>query len=679
MNLTGSDGDDMLWGTEADDEIEGFAGADLLEGWQGNDRLSGGDGSDTLAGGQGSDSLSGGAGFDWIAYDLESLYGGGSTGALVDFSAGSVTDTFGTIDIFDGVEAVRATEFADTLRGGAGLSVVYQGLDGADSIIGAAGGLDILDYGGDLAAGGAAGIVANLLAGTVRDGFGQIDIVSSIDEVRGTLFADQFQAGAAAVTFRAGAGNDSLWGGAGDDTLAGEAGDDLIAGGGGADLIDGGAGTDTADYSASPGAVQIALGATGTGGDAEGDALTAVENLIGSSFGDLLAGDGWDNMLDGGGGDDRLLGGAGADTLLGGAANDTLVGGAGADLIDGGAGIDTADYAASGAAVLVTLGAIGIGGDADGDALSDIENLIGSGYDDNLRGNAAANLFLGGAGNDTLFGAMGNDTLDGGLGNDLIQGGAGRDTVAFGGSLAVRVDLRLGGPQDTGQGVDTIINIENITTGSGADWLVGNAGGNLLQGGSGNDTISGLEGNDTLVGELGRDVLNGGLGADVMYGGFGYDLLNGGYGYDSMAGGPGNDTLNGGPGADLMDGGIGHDRLNGGLDLDTMTGGLGQDTFIFNVAPGAANADLITDFSVPDDVIWLENAVFTGLATGTLAASAFVANLSGLAEDSADRIIYETDTGRLYFDPDGTGGAAPLLFATLSSGLALTSADFFVF
>jgi Ca2+-binding RTX toxin-like protein len=92
----------------------------------------------------------------------------------------------------------------------------------------------------------------------------------------------------------------------------------------------------------------------------------------------------------------------------------------------------------------------------------------------------------------------------------------------------------------------------------------------------------------------------------------------------------------------------------------------------------AGNADRITDFRVVDDTIHLENAVFTGLRGGGLAASAFVRNTSGTAADASDRIIYESDTGKVFFDRDGTGSAAKVHVATLDKNLSLTKADFFI-
>ena len=118
--------------------------------------------------------------------------------------------------------------------------------------------------------------------------------------------------------------------------------------------------------------------------------------------------------------------------------------------------------------------------------------------------------------------------------------------------------------------------------------------------------------------------------------------------------------------------------IDGGLGNDILTGGAGSDKFNFSTAL-SGNIDKITDYDVAQDSVRLENAVFTGLAEGVLSASAFAANASGNAADASDRIIYETDTGRLFFDADGNGAAAKVQFATIGANLAVTSADFFVF
>ena len=153
------------------------------------------------------------------------------------------------------------------------------------------------------------------------------------------------------VKLTGGTGDDTLTGSDRDDILTGGAGDDLLIGGGGADMLDGGAGVDTADYSRSNDRVTINL-ATGaaSGGHAQGDTLTSVENIIGSTHDDIIRGDASANTLSGHrgvdwlygeAGNDTLRGDAGRDVLIGGDGNDTLVGGDGNDALIGDAGNDT--------------------------------------------------------------------------------------------------------------------------------------------------------------------------------------------------------------------------------------------------------------------------------------------------------------------------------------------------
>ena len=182
-----------------------------------------------------------------------------------------------------------------------------------------------------------------------------------------------------------------------------------------------------------------------------------------------------------------------------------------------------------------------------------------------------------------------------------------------------------------------------------------------------------------MYGEAGNDNLFGGDGNDQLYGGVGNDMLFGENGNDMLFGDAGNDRLSGGTGNDQLNGGTGNDLLYGDAGNDMLTGGAGVDNFVFATALASNNIDTVTDFIAVDDTIRLENAVFLGLTAGGLPGVAFQANITGFAQDSADRIIYETDTGRLFFDRDGTGALyARVHFATLDSGLAVTSADFFV-
>jgi len=180
------------------------------------------------------------------------------------------------------------------------------------------------------------------------------------------------------------------------------------------------------------------------------------------------------------------------------------------------------------------------------------------------------------------------------------------------------------------------------------------------------NTISGTWISDTLNGTSGHDVILGLGGRDKLYGGAGNDKIYGGSGSDGLYGGTGNDNINGGSG---------HDALWGNTGSDILTGGAGRDAFVFNASFVGA-IDKITDYSPVDDTIYLEDAIFTGLNTGNLDASAF--HTGAKAHDATDRIIYNSETGALYFDADGTGSANAQQFVQLTAEIMLTNADFYV-
>ncbi len=218
-----------------------------------------------------------------------------------------------------------------------------------------------------------------------------------------------------------------------------------------------------------------------------------------------------------------------------------------------------------------------------------------------------------------------------------------------------------------------------IFGGAGRDVIDADSGQDIVSGGSGADLIAGGLDRDTLNGDDGHDRIWGGSQDDTIFGGSGNDRLDGNSGNDSLHGGTGSDDLNGRRGQDRLNGSSGSDRLDGGLGNDTLTGGAGPDRFVFSTSLGPGNVDRLTDFSVIDDVIWLDNSVFTTLAEGALGSSAFLRNKSGNPSDAGDRIVYQSDTGKLFFDRDGTGPAPKTHFATIQPGLDLTHQDFFVF
>ena len=133
--------------------------------------------------------------------------------------------------------------------------------------------------------------------------------------------------------------------------------------------------------------------------------------------------------------------------------------------------------------------------------------------------------------------------------------------------------------------------------------------------------------------------------------------------------------LAGGNGNDILIGGAGVDVLSGGLGADTLTGGAGIDVFLFDTAPSAANADAITDFNAAEDGIVLELSIFAGIGgEGVLLASEFHAGSA--AADAADRIIYNSATGQIFYDSDGNGAGAQVLIATVTPGTNLSATNF---
>ena len=130
-------------------------------------------------------------------------------------------------------------------------------------------------------------------------------------------------------------------------------------------------------------------------------------------------------------------------------------------------------------------------------------------------------------------------------------------------------------------------------------------------------------------------------------------------------------------GNDLLDGAAGDDWLFGGAGNDMVSGGTGKNRFYFDTALGAGNVDTLTDFSVADDAMYLDRSVFTALAAGTLSAAAFVNGTA--AADADDRIVYDSSTGNVWYDADGSGTGAAVLFASVTAGTALTNLDFYAF
>lgn len=564
----GNAGNNSLSGGNPADILNGFGGNDTLNGGGGSDALYGGDGNDSLIGGTGSDSLYGGAGNDTASYSAS------NAAVAVNLQTGVGSGGHAAGDILAEIENLIGSSYNDTLTGDSNANEIFGGSGndvmagggGADSLYGGTG-TDLADYSGS-----SEGVTVSLATGTGSGGDAEGDILSSIEMLTGSSFADLLTGDGNANTLTGGAGADSLYGGAGNDSLYGGDGNDLLTGGTGSDRIEGGSGVDTVDYSGSTSAVNVNLASgSGSGGEAAGDTLVGVENIFATAFNDTLTGTTGDNSISGGAGNDYISTDAGDDTLHGGAGRDTLYGGSGMDFLD---------YSDSNAAVSINLATNSAsGGHATGDVLSGVDGVFGSFFDDTLigfdfegvSGDIFTNVFFGGGGNDYIDAGGANDELFGGTGNDTLIAGTGDDTTG------------------------------------------GGEGNDLIYAGAGNDTVTGDEGNDTIDAGSGNDTVDGGTGNDSIIGGDGNDSLSGGLGNDTLFGGAGNDTLIGGTGSDVFYAGMGDSVIGGAGDNDQLviTGG---NPYRIIKEPGDPTSGVVEFLDSFGNVIGTLN--FTGIDSG---------------------------------------------------------------
>ncbi len=373
------------------------------------------------------------------------------------------------------------------------------------------------------------------------------------------------------------------------------------------------------------------------------------------------------DLLNGGDGDDILNGFGGNDTLNGGNGNDQLFGNDGLDLLDGGAGVDTLTGGA-GSDVYYVDNPLDIvveeenGGRADRVIINRVINnvtdaseslnytlaanvemlqILGGGNNVNINatGNELNNFLVGNNYQNSLFGLDGNDTFEGLGGGDFLYGGAGNDIYRISDATDTITE-------DVDAGIDTVEskisftlgkNLENLTLYKNPQFPgspppqddpldgIGNKLDNTITGNDSTNILSGKRGNDTILGEGGVDLIVGGVGDDILTGGDGADAFY---------------------------------RWRSGTGVDT-----------------------ITDFQVGEDKLYFSARGFGGDLVGFGGLSELIQEqftLGTAATTQSDRFIYDTDTGNLFFDIDGTGDIAQVQIATLSSGLALSNADIYI-
>jgi serralysin len=305
-----------------------------------------------------------------------------------------------------------------------------------------------------------------------------------------------------------------------------------------------------------------------------------------------------------------------------------------------------------------------------------------------------------------------------------MSGGAGDDTYYVDSAKDVVTEAVNGGidlVRVTASSFTLSAYVDNLEyVGTGAFKGIGSADANRMTGGAGADVLDGAAGNDRLYGGLGNDSLVGGIGNDLLDGEDGADKMAGGVGNDSYhvddagdvvtelvsAGtdtvfttlsaytlgghvenltfegsgdftGTGNtlaNVLTGGDGNDVLSGLDGNDWLSGGEGNDLLIGGTGADSFYFDVF-GDANVDTISDFNTASDTILLEADLFSD--DGELGALLEAAFGEGTEATTADqRILYDQNSGNIFYDADGSGAIDPVVFARLTGGTALDHSDF---
>lgn len=476
----------------------------------------------------------------------------------------------------------------------------------------------------------------------------------SIENLRGLAFNDILTGSNGGTVVQAGLGHDSVVGGDGFDTLFGEGGNDTLFGGIGNDLLFGGDGND----------VLFMLADTGRG-----------------------AGDAGNDTINGSTGTDNLSGGSGTNTMIGGAASDSYFVISSTDVnVELATDIGPQDSVVAG--VDYTLAA--------GGSVEQLLAFANTRSNTALTGNAFAQLIVGNLGDnilstgggaaDTMFGNTGNDTFRVFNVADIVnefafQGFADRVQTAV--SYALQATSEIEFLEAANAAGIIAINLVGNTLGQ---TLTGNAAANDLNGVAGaSNILVGLGGDDfyRIFNSLDRVVEVAGQGANDRV------AVAVSFALDKFSEIEVLSTLNaaGFAAINLIDNGFdqrvignaGDNVISGNGGNHTLIGGAGADTFLFFGDDGPDNIARINDYAVADDLIRFDATDASILPSGVLAANAFVINTTGLAQDAFDRIIYQTNTGKLFFDTDGAGGTAAVLFAQITPNLAMTVAEFDIF
>ena len=561
-----------------------------------------------------------------------------------------------------GVDNITGTAQADIFAA-SGSNDTLQGLGGDD--------LYYVDNAGDV-------VVEAVNQGSDR-------ILASVSYTLGAgqsveMLTTDFNAGTSAINLTGNElvnnifGNDGaniLNGGAGADTMVGRLGNEFY-------YVDNAG--DRAIENAGEGADRIFASVSYTLAAGQSVETVSTTNNVGTTAINLT-GNELANTIFGNDGANTLNGGAGIDTLVGRFGDDLYFVDNAADAVAESAGQGT-DRIFAGISYVLAAGVSVETISTDFNAGTNAINLTGNELANTIFGNAGANILDGKAGADTLAGFGGNDFYYVDNAADKVVEGASEGSadrifasVSYVLGAGVYVELLT---TDFNPGTNPI----NLTGNELANTIFGNAGLNTLDGKAGADTLAGFGGNDFYYVDNGADRIVEGASegtGDRAFASTNYTLgaavyveilstsNNAGTGAIDLTGNELVNTLFGNAGANILDGKAG---------ADTLAGMGGMDQFSFTSALGGGNVDRIVDFAAGEKIA-LDDAIFGGIGTpGAFNAGAFISGSA--AADGNDRIVYNAATGQLFYDADGSGGGAAVLFATLDGKPALTAGDFMV-
>jgi Ca2+-binding RTX toxin-like protein len=459
----------------------------------------------------------------------------------------------------------------------------------------------------------------------------------------------------------------------------------------------------------------------------------------GAVVGSIDLGQGADTAW-GGAGDEVIQGGSGDDSLEGGAGNDVLSGGEDDDVLVGGADNDTyyvdqaGDQVIEGAGegndiVYVVTSNYALGEAAEVEMLAAWSQITGS---VDITGNSLNNKIVGHNGVNSLKGGGGNDTLEGGKNDDVLDGGSGINTAVFSGRESDYQIIRNANGSITvmdtrtdQDGEDTLTNIrfakfmgddKTVTLINSAPTAVGLSNAVVAENAPAFTQVGRLSAVDADGDAISYSLASDPDGAFAIADG--YLVLTRPLDFEAKAqhavsvkatdiygaeatqsftisvtdvadtgggggGTPVNLVLRGSSRADRLVGQGGHDTLYGGAGKDVLTGGAGQDVFVFDTRLNArTNLDTVTDFSVVDDSVYVDNKYLKKLGSGSASSpkklKAAFFKVGEKAGDANDYLVYSRKKGVLYYDEDGSGAKAAIAIAKFSNKASLAKNDFFV-